>query len=89
VTLSGIECPKCGKHSVVPKTSGDTVYVCLGCEFKGNSNPPPPKPPEPNLGAIAAIGIVTFLILSVLSQLRPQPAGIQAQRTPSSSTIPK
>jgi hypothetical protein len=87
MTYTGIECPNCRKHSVIQKS--DTVYVCLGCDFKKDINPPPPKKPTPDFRVVALIGIVTFLILSVLSQLRPQPAGIQAQRTPSSSTIPK
>jgi len=31
---STLECPQCGKHSVVEHQSG--VYVCLSCDFEKN-----------------------------------------------------
>jgi hypothetical protein len=65
---AGIECPECCKHSVIQKS--DSVYLCLGCGWKKDLNPPPSKKTQLNVGAIAAIGLTTFLILSQLSQLR-------------------
>ncbi|HIK30116.1 MAG TPA: hypothetical protein IGS17_15185 [Oscillatoriales cyanobacterium M59_W2019_021] len=73
MTNCGIECPECGKNSVVPKNSGSTEYVCLSCKFKKNSNPPPPKKEPPKLSSVAFFGAIAFLIASVLSQLRPTP----------------
>jgi predicted RNA-binding Zn-ribbon protein involved in translation (DUF1610 family)/predicted nucleic acid-binding protein len=50
---AGLECPSCGKHSLVQKS--DNVYVCLGCGFKKDFNPPPPKKTAPIFGAILMI----------------------------------
>jgi hypothetical protein len=81
------ECPSCRKHCLVQKS--DTVYVCLGCDFKKDLNPPPAKKEPPNLGVLAAIGIAIFLILSLLGRLRPQPtnSGQPASFSPTRSTI--
>ncbi len=73
MTHSGIECPECGKFSVVPKSSADNLYVCLGCKFKGNPNPPPSKKPEPKLSQVIFASAIAFLVVSVFSQLRPKP----------------
>lgn len=73
MTQFGIECPKCGKHSIVQEHSASTKYICLGCGFKGDSNPPPPKKEEPKFGKFLLWGSIAFLVVSVLSELRPHP----------------
>ena len=51
----------------------DAVYMCVGCNFKKDINQPPPKKEPPDLRVMAAIGLGTFLLLSLLGRLRPQP----------------
>lgn len=87
MTHFGIECPNCGKHSVVQEHSASTKYICLGCGFKGDSSPPPPKKEEPKFGKFLLLGSIAFLVASVLSQLRPEPTPYQPTNfTPNSAS---
>lgn len=60
-----VECPNCGKKSVVKR--GDNVYECLACDFKRDFSKQPERKAEAGVffwpTAIAAI--IAFLILQV------------------------
>lgn len=55
-----IECPNCGKHSVVQHS--ETVYRCLACDFERDLTPPEKKKP-PVLLAVLAGGAIALLAL--------------------------
>lgn len=60
-----LECPSCGKHTVVSPQAG--VYHCLSCDFARNFNPEtPPLPQEAGgLGAMlfASVGFLLTVAL--------------------------
>lgn len=67
MTQSGLQCPECRKYSVVQKK--ETLYVCLGCDFKKDLNPPPKKP-KTNFGIVLSVGVFALLLMSVLTQVQ-------------------
>lgn len=56
-----IECPNCGKHSVVQHS--DTGYRCLACDFERDLTPPDEEKKPPVLLAILAGGAIALLAL--------------------------
>ncbi|NJN20045.1 MAG: hypothetical protein HC812_01065 [Leptolyngbya sp. RL_3_1] len=59
-----LECPSCGKHSIVSPSDG--VYQCLSCDFARSLNPAQPLPPkEGGLGAMlfASLGFLLTVAL--------------------------
>jgi DNA-directed RNA polymerase subunit RPC12/RpoP len=77
MTQSGIECPQCGKHSLIQRTND--VYVCLHCNFKKDFAAPPPK--KANVAPLAFLGILALFMLA--HSLRQVPAPSAASPQPS------
>lgn len=44
---STLECPDCGKHSIVQHQ--ETRYICLSCNWEKDLSKPVPPPPKPKL----------------------------------------
>jgi hypothetical protein len=75
MTQPGLECPQCGKHSLVQRTND--VYLCLNCNFKKDLAAPPPK--KSNFRIVPFIGLSVLLLLALRSVPKattpaPQPA---------------
>jgi hypothetical protein len=89
MTQPGLECPQCGKHSLVQRTSD--VYVCLNCNFKKDFAAPPAK--QSNFSLLPFIGIATLFLLAHLLRQLPEPINTSAQPSRSIpqtvSTTPK
>ncbi|MDB9528454.1 hypothetical protein PN498_20855 [Oscillatoria sp. CS-180] len=58
-----IECPKCGKHTVVSDQVG--VYRCLSCDFERNLSPGSLRKNKGGIGELVS-AIAGFLIAAVL-----------------------
>ncbi|HEY9762956.1 MAG TPA: hypothetical protein V6D07_10545 [Trichocoleus sp.] len=62
VTSASVECPKCGKHSIVHE---DSVYQCLNCDFKREFIEKPAE--EESSGILPMLsGILTFVFVLML-----------------------
>lgn len=64
-TPFSLECPKCHSHSVVQH--GDSVYVCLSCDFRKDVSVIPKKPENedgfnPLIAILLAIGIAILIL---------------------------
>jgi ssDNA-binding Zn-finger/Zn-ribbon topoisomerase 1 len=70
MTQLGIECPQCGKHSLIQRTSD--VYVCLNCDFKKDFAAPPSKKANANLWVF--LGILALLLLARSLHQSPESA---------------
>lgn len=64
LTPSGVQCPKCGAHSIVEYKP--TVYHCLKCGFEKDLSIPP-KPEGAGLGEVimglAGFGLGLLILL--------------------------
>ncbi|MGJ3247628.1 MAG: hypothetical protein ACFE0I_16325 [Elainellaceae cyanobacterium] len=55
-----MECPRCGKHSVV--RHGDSTYVCINCGFRCDVS----EQPDESNNALMATAIATLLTLLLI-----------------------
>jgi len=63
----GIECPKCGKHTVVQRS--ETVFQCISCDFKRDLTKEP-KPDNSGEGGGSWLGVLlTFALIIVAFSL--------------------
>lgn len=69
MTQPGLECPQCGKHSLVQRTND--VYLCLSCNFKKDLAAPPPK--KSNSSILPFIGLFVLLLLALRSVPKATP----------------
>ncbi|HEY9877343.1 MAG TPA: hypothetical protein V6D29_02750 [Leptolyngbyaceae cyanobacterium] len=61
VTNTSVECPKCGKHSIVYE---DDAYQCLNCNFKREFMD---KPTDDEASLLPMLfGILTFVSVLIL-----------------------
>jgi len=57
-----MECPKCGKPSVVQ--SSNTLYQCIACDFQRDLAPSPEAPAKPdNFWLLLLGGAIALVIL--------------------------
>lgn len=63
-TTFTLECPKCGKKSLVKRQ--DDLYQCLSCDFKKDFN----QPEANSVGSIIAAIVVLILLLVTIGELR-------------------
>lgn len=56
-----IECPSCGKHSVVQRS--DTTYKCIACDFERDLAAPEEKPKPSLFWTILAGSAIALLAL--------------------------
>lgn len=73
MTQPGLECPQCGKHSLVQRTND--VYLCLSCNFKKDLAAPPPKKSSFNI--VPFIGLCVLLLLALRSVPKATPPAPQ------------
>lgn len=67
---TSIECPKCGKQSVVQRK--EDLYQCLSCDFKRDfSKPPKPKSNNGIFWATIIAAITTLFFLEVTNTYSP------------------
>lgn len=67
---TSIECPKCGKQSVVQRK--EELYQCLSCDFKRDfSKPPKAKSNNGIVWATIVAAIATLLVLEVRNTYSP------------------
>lgn len=55
-----IECPRCGKHSIVQQ---ENVYHCINCQFQRRL---PSEHEEPAKGGFLAAAIVSIIVILLL-----------------------
>lgn len=61
--LTGIECPKCGKKTLIQRKND--LYQCLDCDFRKDfSEPPPPKLDAQTVLWYLLIAAISFLLLT-------------------------
>lgn len=63
---STVECPQCGKHSIVPTADG--IYKCLNCDFHRDLNTSKSEGDADGGGVkslIAILGTLAMLVLFV------------------------
>ena len=69
-----VECPKCGKRSIVQRSSDH--YQCLGCDFRKNLDKKKKKKQSPNdyLWVVLLAGAIAFLLVWADSDLLVEPS---------------
>ncbi|MEM9003844.1 MAG: hypothetical protein AAGE59_10000 [Cyanobacteria bacterium P01_F01_bin.86] len=58
-----LECPNCGKHTIVSDQAG--IYRCLNCDFERDLNTHTAQEPESSLGSLV-FACAGFLITCAL-----------------------
>ncbi|MGJ3246006.1 MAG: hypothetical protein ACFE0I_08035 [Elainellaceae cyanobacterium] len=66
ITQSSLECPKCGKHTIIRST--DMVFQCINCDFRRDmsNQGSPPHDSSDDAGGLVATCIIILLILMFL-----------------------
>lgn len=59
-----MECPKCHSHSVVQH--GDSVYVCLSCDFRKDVSELPKKAADGEFNPLVAILLAVAIAILIL-----------------------
>ena len=79
MTHDGLECPKCGKHTIIQRSND--LFQCLNCEFKRDFSyipedpvpepvveiklEPPAPAPQPDDAWDAVGAVIIFMILAL------------------------
>jgi ribosomal protein L37AE/L43A len=61
---TSVECPQCGKHSVVSHKEG--VYHCLNCGFERRLDPAEESQESEESPVLASLSVVVFVLTLLL-----------------------